>query len=131
MSIEELQTALKDVKRWVSSRLSTIDKLLDRAAYGNSKDEDELTQESDDLEKRFQELCEVEKLLETITNIDKHIATLDDYIDNLACYVGNEAKIKNIEEEIEECENNRKSTIDKIKGILRIDDNHKPTPSRK
>ena len=46
MDIEELAAVYKKGKSWMSSRLSTIDALLDRAAYGNSsEDEDELNAE--------------------------------------------------------------------------------------
>lgn len=131
MSVEELQEALKDEKRWISSRLATIDKLLDRAAYGNSRDEEELTEEYDNLEIRFQKLTELEKSFNLIVAIDKHIATLESYIDNLACYVGNEAKIANIEEEIEESEARRSDIISKLQAELKIEEKKKTNLPRR
>lgn len=66
IKLEELDNEqLTQLRRELAGRRSTIDRILDRQAYGNSiEDEDELNEESD--------LCEeLIKKIDTMLNIKK------------------------------------------------------------
>ena len=119
MDIEELVVIYKKEKSWISSRMSTIDKLLDRAAYGNASDEEELTQEYDELEKRLEELSKVENIIDKVKELHRLINMIEDNIDNLACFIGNDTKIENLYKEIDELEKQKNNKLDEIEEILK------------
>lgn len=122
MDIEELVAIYKKEKYWISGRLSTIDSLLDRAAYGNSDDEQELNEEYDELEKRLGELRQVADLIGKVNELNRLTSLMEGNIENLACFTGNEMKIKNLQAEIEELEGKKEELLSEIKNILKVDE---------
>ena len=122
MDIEELVVIYKEERSWISRRLATIDGLLDRAAYGNASDEEELTEEYDRLEKRLDELKKVEDMIVKVNELNRCINIADDNIDNLACFVGNEAEIKRLNEKIDELEDKKNVLLKMIAKELNAED---------
>ena len=114
MEIKDIIKELENEKKWISGRLSTIDSLLDRAAYRNSSNEDELNEESDILEKRRAEIQEIFKMIDKVSEIDRIISILELNVDSLACFTGNEIKIEKINDEINELEENKEKIIESI-----------------
>ena len=125
MDIEELVVIYKREKSWISSRMSTIDSLLDRAAYGHVSDEDKLTEEYENLENRLNELKQVAVLIGKVNELNRAINMIEDNIDGLACFAGNETKIENLYKEIEELDNKKDSLLKEIQDDLKIDKDNK------
>lgn len=121
MDIEELVVIYKNEKSWISTRLSTIDSLLDRAAYGNVDEVEELTKESDELEKRAEELKQIGVLIGKVNELNRLINVIEDNIDILACFTGNETKIENLYKEIDGLEDNKFNILKDIELRLNID----------
>lgn len=131
MSIKELIIICNNERTWISRRLATIDGLLDRAAYRNASDVEELTEEYEALEKRLEVLRKVEALIEKINVINRSINLIEDNIDNLSCFIGNEIKIENLYKEIEELDDKKDEILKEIEKQLKINKENKNMPNKR
>ena len=131
MNIEELVVIYKNEKSWISRRLSTIDNLLDRAAYGNSKDEEDLNKEYDELEDRMEELRKVGNLIDNVNELNRMICLIEDNIDGLACFDGNKTKIENLYKEIKELETKKEELLQEIAVKLKVDEKNKNNSNKR
>ena len=131
MDIKELITIFTNERAWISRRLSTIDGLLDRAAYRNASDVEELTEEYEELEKRLEVIRNVEMLMAKINVITRSINLIEDNIDNLACFRGNEIKIESLYKEIKELEEKKDVMLKEIEKHLKGNEENKKTPNKR
>ena len=122
MDIEELVQIYKQEKSWISSRLSTIDNLLDRAAYGNSSNEEDLKAEYDHLEIRLDEIRIVADLIGQVNELNRKISLLEMNVNTLGRYNGDESKVDNINQEIINFEEDKKVLLEKIKVLLKVNE---------
>ena len=125
MDIEELVVIYKKEKSWISSRLTSIDRLLERESHSNSNDYDSLVDEYEKLEVRMQELRHVADLIGKVNESNRLINLIEDNIDSLACFTGNEVEIENLYKEIEELEEKKNSIQEEIAIGLKIDEETK------
>lgn len=120
MDIEELVVIYKTEKSWTSGRLSTIDNLLDRAAYGNSDDQKKLIEEYDELEQRMDVLRDVADLIGKVNEINRLISLLNTNINNITCCNGNESKLDDLNKEIENLEREKDALLNEIANTLNV-----------
>ena len=124
MTILELKAYVTNERKWISTRLATIDKLLDRAAYNRAADTEDLVEKSDALEKKRDKLATAEKLIDTSLGLEHLIAGLETRADTLSCYPRNSSQIEEIYAEIEELESKRNTLIEEINVLLEFNNNN-------
>lgn len=122
MDIKELISIYDNERSWVSNKMASIDSYLDRAAYGNACDEQKLTQEYDELEERMEELRKIYELIKQVEELSRLILLIEGNIENIACYPGNNAKIENLNNELEGLEDKKNNLLKQIASGLNVDE---------
>ena len=124
---EQLREEILKLKKYISSEISTIDRILDQMGYGRSIDnQEELIQKQELLEQQHLELRSLDSDIEKSEQLGRQIISLEDKIDNIQLYTYKSAKLEALKQEIETLTEERQAVLDAIeKKIASINNKSK------
>ena len=112
---EQLKEQLLAIKRTISSKIASIDRILDQMGYGKELDnQEELVSKQEQLSDDHRIAREIDDDISKSEGILKRIDSLEDSIDTIQLYTFQSARIEALKKEIEE------STLEREKLLVSI-----------